>query len=243
MNLMKDLSTRDNKIAAKIFQYLLNAMTDAHLADELISFLNHKDHSLIGNTRVKLLLKDIPTNNDSFIAGLAYCQYLMNGYYDYIYQFFLIKFTRTTDKQSLLNEINDVIQRYAAEIGVNDAYTEFPDGEMHFFMPMIKLMLHKIPFKDVFIKRFNISEELIDYKEFVKAMIHVQKLNISNNNKQAEAIEKGDRDYSTKIKYLFEYSERSNNPEEFRLACANTLRAASGWDIWFVRLLKLFILI
>ena len=225
-------------ILGKIFLYELNAYRDAYLAKQLILHAKKEKQFSKLNPRLKELINTYPIEiNKAHIVGLAYCQYLWNGFYDYMYaRLFRLIFGFLIRKELIL--IDEAIIKQNQFQKTEYAYKEFENKKIMLLSPLIKFFSKKLFLSDWFVGRNNLSGLVYTNEDFALSMAHVQTQNILSNSKLSQALMMGADSRNIKIRMIHEVNAQLGNKKGFIKACAKTLNSASRWDRWFKAILS-----
>ncbi len=209
--------------------YLLNAHTDAYLANKLIAYYKSQDINSVKSKRAKKLIK-AADNNLKMILGIAYCQYYWNGWYDYICAKIFEIFVKKDDN----------LEKYKKELKVSCAYEEISLDIFTLiyalFYPLVFLVLGRMANKNAFIKKFNLNKKDVKKKYLIRACFLTQIENIKNNRYQIKEI------YNNKTKKaqcINNFVEQFSDKEPLISAIKRTLRMANIWDAMFASFLRL----
>jgi len=232
----------------KIATYFLNALIDAEISNELVLFIkNGHKKSISDNStasvRARRLLEDESYINcrykTDYIIAVAYTQYYLNGLADYLSARFMLKIF--SGRNQIRNEllIRESIKRIKKHLNSEYLYDEYSkiQSVMYWYWPVVIMN----PW--IWIKKF--SEQRCGYKRSLdrntikKALITVQKHNISNNLEVADIIEKNKPTNNIKIMEIRKSARLSKNPDAFLKISAQTQRTAAGWDRVFVRYIEI----
>lgn len=206
-------------LSGKIFQYYLNAYTDAKIAKELNFHLKAKNKTNL--SKRSLQIAKMAKGNSKMISGISYAMYYWNGFYDYMWAKFWEKFLPKDTKDILQTEVKS----FQKKTSTQSAYAEF-GGKIILAKPIFLLFLGKLHFA----KR---SRKLIE------AVILTQKHNIKSNQRYIKLLLKGKAANNEKIKSAFACSEKFKNNEIFIKGCIHTLNGASFWDGLFIKILRI----
>ncbi len=221
---------------AKILLYFLNAVNDAHIAQELAKYLRGEKYQ--SSERTDNLIKLIEENRDELV-GSIYTLYFMNGFYDYMFAKWLLRLIPTENRYEIMQQLDGICREYGLA-----PYQEFYWEDVILVTPLLKLGLGKLPYKDEFedIFRLKLGKGI---RKLAEAMVLVQKLNIVSNLEYVEELKylwnKGKVSSSMKVKIISGMTKNLDNDMAQIMinSMINTLKAASRWDKLFVMFLKL----
>ena len=223
----------------KIYLYYLNSITDAYLSRQLIGYV--RDEISLDEMDDRLVdlinLFDVKTKEE--MLGCAYTFYFWNGFYDYMYARWFVKIFGKYLGEDLV-KVESLVDEYRKELKMEYAYVEFENRKIILVAPLFQIFRKKLFLFEYFVKRNELEEYVNTPRRIVvTAMKKVQKANILSNTDVAEKLLSSNLSKNLKVKYIFKGSEILNSSKSFIESCRKTLKSASRWDRWFMRLLDL----
>lgn len=220
---------------AKILLYFLNAVNDAYLAHELAKHLRGEEYQ--SNQRIKSFIKHAAEDRDQLI-GVIYTLYFMNGFYDYMFAKWLLRFIPEKGRYEIMQQLDSICRTYGLV-----PYQEFYWEDVVLVTPLLKLALGRLPYNTEFMDIFRLKLPK-SIRKTAKSMIVVQKVNIESNYANVEYLKQlWNKGKVAKIKKLELIAGliKALPEETARItvnSMINTLKAASRWDKLFVLLLR-----
>jgi hypothetical protein len=237
------VSIPHTRICGKISQYHLNAYNDAKLAEDLITYIKTKGLSKVKDDRVLELINTRAHFNLSYLVGLAYTEYGINGMIDFSYAHLISNLLHTLPfkKHQILKEIEQACETYAKKLKVKILYHDFYAKKQLIFPWIMDYYFKKHKFLKEFLrKRFGetIKIENLDMKEIINAAIVVQEINIKSNSNYSKILKNEEPSTNPKVVAIRKLATKFYYEKAFIRGAANTLLAASRWDKLFILTLK-----
>lgn len=228
------------KIAGKISTYTLNAYTDAQIAVELKNYLlSGKITGSASTPKLRaqhFLAKPI---SKSYLIGLIFTQHQLNGLMDYMYA----RLFSSLPSSSRFSPFRSTLKIHLQQM--MSAYQN-PSLDLASIFPS-RFCLTK-PWLGIFIGNFQsvyrYAKEQLQYQrrlshsDIIKAIIHVQSVNIVQNSIAARMLQSSQISPDPKITALKHMSTLFHHQSEFLQSATQTFNSASRWDAWFSSLLK-----
>jgi len=231
---------------AKIHSYALNAYLDAQIADEIITYVNSKGKSFatkktVSQQRAEKLVntKKYKANNDpSYLIGLAYTQYYLNGLADILYTDLLWPLMIEMDKSQKRKLYNDSISRFRKQFSTTYQYEEI------IRKPAISVWYWPLVVSDPWRWADQFAKERCGYTKKLNrdalrgASLEVQRQNIMNNHNIAQTIMKNAKSTDPKVIEFRRLAKDLSNKLDFLQEAAATQEAAAKWDRIFTWLIN-----
>lgn len=232
---------------AKIFTYALNAYLDAQIAEEIVVYIKSEGKSfatkntvsqqraekLVATTNSKVLQKD-----PSYLIGLAYTEYYLNGLADILYANLFWSFLISKRKSYLQTIYQESITRFRTQLSTSFQFEEI------IAKPYISFWYWPFVVTDPWRWANQFAKERCGYSGALnraalrKASIEVQHQNIQNNKQLTQILMKHDQSSDHKVIEIRTVAEQLNNSSDFLAEAIATQEAAIKWDKLFVWLIN-----
>jgi hypothetical protein len=225
------ITTIITHLTAKVLTYGFNAYLDAQIAEEIVTYIKSGKKKFAtedteAQRRAEKLVKSIVNPSDAYLIGLAYTVYYVNGLANYLYTRILSPFLPKVQREFIDKYVDDLKGSLTTGIFFQSFEHRFSLC-FTYWLQIVANSFHWIP---EFVAHRKLHAATPDKKELVKAALTVQKHNRAYNELTAEILLSNQKSEDPKITLLREAAQESGNPKAFLKACANTERAAAGWD-------------
>jgi hypothetical protein len=231
---------------AKIFTYALNAYLDAQIAEEIVAYIKSGGKTFATKNTVaqQRAEKLVATNSEvfqedpSYLIGLAYTEYYLNGLADILYANLFWSFLISKRKSYLRGIYRESITRFRAKLSTTFQFEEIisKPGISLWYWPLV--VTDPWRWTNQFAKeRCGYSGEL-NRDALRKASIEVQHQNIQNNKQLTQILIKHDQSSDHKVIEIRKVAEQLNNSTAFLSEAVATQEAAIKWDKLFMWLIN-----
>src|SRR5258708_26838397 len=132
----------------KIFTYTLNAYLDAQIAEEIVAYIKRGEKLFttgksVAKQRAENLIATANStrieNNVSYLIGLAYTQYYLNGLADILYAHFLWSFVISKQKFQLKQRYKESITNFRKQLTTPYQFEEliYKPGIVLWYWPLV----------------------------------------------------------------------------------------------------------
>lgn len=233
---------------AKIHAYALNAYLDAQIAEEIVSYVKSEGESFatdesVSQQRAEKLVtasdKNFLKKDLSFLIGLAYTEYYLNGLADILYANLFWSLYISTQKARLRNLYLKSIARFRLQLTAKFQYDEiiYQPGIALWYWPAV--ILDPWRWVNRFARERCGYNGRLDKNSLRVASIEVQKQNMQNNYQVARALLRNSKYNDPKVVELRKLAAQLDNSSIFLIEAAATQKAAAKWDNLFIKLIFL----
>ncbi len=227
---------------SKIFSYACNAYLDAQIAEELVCFLrsNSKQFATkntVARERAEKLVMGLPKTilqqDPSFVIGLAYTQYYLNGLADILYTELLWPLVISKEKKNYQVIYTKEITKFRKQFPTRYQYEEFMNNRSFVFTYWPLLIVDPWRWASAFAKNRCEFTGPVSRASLQKAALAVQDQNRENNRAIAEILINKIPSDDPKVIAIRAISHALQN-DTIILHAAETQRSAAKWDSLFV---------
>jgi hypothetical protein len=231
----------------KIFTYAFNAYLDAQIAEELVTYIRTNGKAFatsntIAQQRAEKLVTSVNTlvleKNPSYLIGLAYTEYYVNGLADILYLDLIWSLMISEKKDHLRQLYKEAITHFRQQLTTPYQFEEIihRSGISIWYWPAI--VTNPWRWVTQFARERCNYEGILNEKVLRKACVEVQYQNSQNNREIAHALRTNIDSHDPKVLELRRIGDQLNNAHLFLSQAAATQEAAARWDKLFILLIN-----